>query len=143
MWFSKLVIELSIFFNPFIDFRIGITWISLLRWKIHSVMCISSKSSNFSLNLSFFQREPDGKPSFLHLEWPHETFPISFRSPSSITVRGPPESPMQDVAPSTIAHCCRDVKFCKTQVFRHSSMVMHWKEFYSSWEFGMIMDLAS
>ena len=72
-----------------------------------------------------FQRGPDGKPSFLHRECPQETFPISFRSPSSITVKGPPESPMQDVAPSTIAHCCRDVKFCKTQVFRHSSIVMH------------------
>ena len=72
-----------------------------------------------------FQCGPDGKPSFLHRECPQETFPISFRSPSSITVKGPPESPMQDVAPSTTAHCCRDVKFCKTQVFRHSSIVMH------------------
>ena len=86
-----------------------------------------NNSMKSNVEPTIFQHGPDGKPSFLHLEWPQETFPISFRSPSSMTVSGPPESPMQDVAPSTIAHCCRDVKFCNTQVFRHSSVVIHCK----------------
>ena len=88
-------------------------------WKISLLQAIC-------LHSTLYQSDPDGKPSFLHLECPHETFPRSFFSPSSITVKGPPESPIQEVAPSAMAHCWRDVKFCNTQVLRHSSVVIHW-----------------
>merc|ERR1712131_94294 len=44
-----------------------------------------------------------------HTPLPQETDPRSMNSPSTLTMSGPPESPMQDEAPSPPAHCILSV----------------------------------